>query len=54
VECNRLVFESFTAIGELYDAFELIKQPNDLNQFIELRVRAVPEKNNSNTIPYKD
>lgn len=54
VEGDRLVFESFTAIGELYDAFELIKQSNDLNQFIELRVRAVPEKNNSNTIPYKD
>ncbi len=54
VEGNRLVFEAYTAIGELYDSFELIKQQNDLNQFIELRVRAVPEKNNSNTIPYKD
>ena len=54
VEGNRLIFEAFTAIGELYDSFELVKQDNDLNQFIELRVRAVPEKNNSNTIPYKD
>ncbi|RIW17542.1 metallophosphoesterase family protein [Algoriphagus lacus] len=54
VEGDRLIFEAFTAIGELYDSFELVKQDNDLNQFIELRVRAVPEKNNSNTIPYKD
>jgi hypothetical protein len=54
VEGNRLKFESFTAIGELYDAFELVKGENDLNQFIELRVNAVPEKNNSNTIPFKD
>ena len=36
------------------DAFELVKGENDLNQFIELRVNAVPEKNNSNTIPFKD
>lgn len=54
VEGNRLKFESFTAIGELYDAFELVKGENDLNQFIELRVNAVPEKTHSNTIPYKD
>lgn len=51
---NRLKFESFTAIGELYDAFELVKGENDLNQFIELRVNAVPEKTHSNKIPYKD
>lgn len=54
VEGDRLKFESYTAIGELYDAFELVKGADDLNQFIELRVNAVPEKNNSNTIPYKD
>lgn len=54
VEGNRLKFESFTAIGELYDAFELVKGENDLNQFIELRVNAVLEKTHSNTVPYKD
>jgi hypothetical protein len=54
VEGNRLKFESFTAIGELYDAFELVKDENDLNRFIELRVNAVEEKTNANTIPYKD
>jgi hypothetical protein len=54
MEGNRLKFESFTAVGELYDAFELVKGENDLNQFIELRVNAVPEKTHSNTVPYKD
>ena len=54
VEGNRLKFESYTAIGELYDAFELVKGENDLNRFIELRVNAVEEKTNANTIPYKD
>jgi 3',5'-cyclic AMP phosphodiesterase CpdA len=54
VEGNRLVFEAYTAIGELYDSFELIKGENDLNQFIELRVNAGPEKTHSNTIPYKN
>ncbi|GAB2481831.1 purple acid phosphatase family protein [Algoriphagus taiwanensis] len=54
VEGNRLKFESYTAIGELYDAFELVKGDNGINQFIELRVNAVPEKTHSNTIPYKD
>jgi hypothetical protein len=54
VEGNRLKFESYTAIGELYDAFELVKDENDLNRFIELRVNAVEEKTNANTIPYKD
>jgi len=53
-EGNRLKFQSFTAVGELYDAFELVKGENDLNQFIELRVNAVPEKTHSNTVPYKD
>ncbi|GMQ29421.1 metallophosphoesterase family protein [Algoriphagus confluentis] len=54
VEGDRLKFESYTAIGELYDAFELVKGENGVNQFIELRVNAVPEKTHSNTLPYKD
>lgn len=54
VDGNRLKFESYTAVGELYDAFELVKGENDLNQFIELRVNGGPENTHSNTIPYKD
>lgn len=35
VEGNRLKFESNTAIGDLYDAFELVKGDNSNNQFID-------------------
>ncbi len=54
VEGDRLIFEAYTAVGELYDSFELVKGENDLNQFIELRVNGGPEKTHSNTIPYKN
>jgi hypothetical protein len=44
IEGDRLLFESYTAIGELYDSFELIKTPNGPNKFIELRANAIPER----------
>jgi len=44
IEGDRLLFESYTAIGELYDSFELIKTPDGPNKFIELRAKAIPEK----------
>lgn len=44
IEGDRLIFESYTAIGELYDSFELIKTPNGPNKFIELRATAIPER----------
>jgi hypothetical protein len=44
IEADQLIFESYTAIGELYDSFELIKTSNGPNKFIELRATAIPEK----------
>ena len=44
IEGNQLIFESYTAIGELYDAFELTKSANGPNKFIELRATAIPER----------
>jgi hypothetical protein len=41
---DKLLFESYTAIGELYDSFELIKTPDGPNKFIELRAKAIPER----------
>jgi len=35
IENNTLSFESYTAIGELYDAFQLVKKKNSPNKFIE-------------------
>jgi hypothetical protein len=43
---DKLLFESYTAIGELYDSFELIKTPDGPNKFIELRAKAIPERVN--------
>lgn len=44
IEGDHLVFESRTAIGELYDSFELIKTENGPNKFIELRANAIDER----------
>jgi 3',5'-cyclic AMP phosphodiesterase CpdA len=54
IEGDRLRFEAYTAIGELYDAFDLIHNGTAPNKFIELRANAVPEKYHATTIPYQD
>jgi len=51
IENNKLSFESYTAIGELYDAFDLLKQADGSNDFIERKAEAGPEFRFSNTIP---
>ncbi len=51
---DSLSFESYTAVGELYDAFDLIKTPNAPNQFIERKQEAIPARRFDNTIPYQD
>lgn len=54
VEGDQLLFESYTGIGELYDSFQLTKNGDGPNVFLELRAEAVPEKYHSNTISYED
>ncbi|MFC3414249.1 purple acid phosphatase family protein [Algoriphagus hitonicola] len=54
VEGNKLQFEAYTAIGELYDAFELIKSEDGRNQFVEKKGELGPEFRFENTIPYED
>jgi hypothetical protein len=41
-------------VGELYDAFDLVKQENGINKFIERKDEAGDERRFSNTIPYED
>lgn len=36
IDGNQLRFEARTAIGELYDAFELKKRPGQINQLVEI------------------
>ncbi|WP_226789751.1 purple acid phosphatase family protein [Flagellimonas hadalis] len=54
IEDNRLSFESYTAVGELYDAFELIKRTGLPNEFIDRSDKAIAERRFYNTIPYED
>ncbi len=55
VDGDKLSFQSFTATGELYDAFDLIKQPDGKpNKFIERRGYAIDARRHNNTIPYND
>lgn len=54
IEGDKLSFESYTAVGELYDAFDLEKQANGVNKFIERKSEAISERRFSNTIPYED
>jgi hypothetical protein len=44
VKGNVLVYKAFTATGELYDAFELQKQPNKPNLLVN-KIPKTPEKN---------
>jgi len=54
IEGDKLQFEAYTAIGELYDAFDLIKEESGINRFIERKGEAVEEMLFSNTISYED
>lgn len=54
LEGNQLKFEAYTAVGELYDAFELIKSEDGSNQFVEKKGELGPEFRFENTIPYED
>jgi hypothetical protein len=54
VDGNILHFEAYTAIGKLYDAFDLIKDDSGINKFVERKGEAVEEKLFSNTISYED
>jgi len=52
---DTLSYASYTATGELYDAFDLIKPaPGGPNRFVERRNEAIPERRHDNTIPYYD
>lgn len=54
IDGDILRYESYTAVGELYDAFEIIKNENGPNRFIELQHQAISGRYHNNTIPYAD
>ncbi len=55
IDGDMLSYESYTATGELYDAFDLIKtEEGKPNRFIERKSEAIPARYHHNTIPYQD
>jgi len=52
VHGDRLFFRAYTVTGELYDAFELTKQPDAPNAFTAL-VPSTPERTHEATIEYE-
>ncbi len=55
IDGDTLRYEAYTATGDLYDAFDLIK-PGDRgpNRFVERKEEAIPPRRHDNTIPYRD
>jgi len=55
VDGDKLSYESYTATGELYDAFDIIKTTEGKpNKFVERKQEAVPARRHNNTIHYAD
>ncbi len=55
IDDNTLSFEAYTATGELYDAFDLIKSEDGKpNKFIEKKDMAIAPRRHDNTISYYD
>ncbi len=55
VDGDKLSYQSFTATGDLYDAFDLIKQPEGKpNKIVERRGYAIDARRHNNTISYAD
>jgi hypothetical protein len=51
VEADRLHYESRTATGDVYDAFELVRQPDGSKRLVEPSSGSVPEWHCSNPEP---
>ncbi|MEM6829417.1 MAG: metallophosphoesterase family protein [Bacteroidota bacterium] len=55
VDGDKLSYEAYTATGELYDAFDLVKsEKGKPNKFIERKGEAIAARRHENTISYQD
>lgn len=54
IDGDKLQYQAFTATGQLYDAFDLIKQKNGNNKFIEKTSKTAGERRHDNTITYEN
>ncbi|MEM9527384.1 MAG: metallophosphoesterase family protein [Bacteroidota bacterium] len=54
IDGDKLSYEAYTAVGELYDAFDLVKEEGKPNRFVERKQEAIAPRRFDNTIPYED
>jgi len=55
IDGDKLSYEAYTAMGELYDAFDLMKSGDDKpNRFFERKGEAIPARRHDNTTPYEE
>ncbi|MEO0332410.1 MAG: metallophosphoesterase, partial [Bacteroidota bacterium] len=55
VNADTLTYQAYTATGELYDAFDLIKSSDGgPNRFVERQQEAIAARRHDNTIAYED
>jgi DNA repair exonuclease SbcCD nuclease subunit len=52
VDHNIIHYQSFTATGDLYDAFDLIKNKKGLNMLVDHKSECIAARNYNNTINY--
>lgn len=54
VDNDTIRYESYTATGDLYDAFDLIKNKKGANTLIDRKSEAIPARYHNNTVAYYD
>ncbi|WP_421919284.1 metallophosphoesterase [Marinifilum sp.] len=54
VDHDTVHFQSYTATGELYDAFDLIKNPKEPNTLVDRKNEGIAARYHHNTIDYFD
>jgi 3',5'-cyclic AMP phosphodiesterase CpdA len=52
VQADTMKYRSYTATGTLYDAFDLVRQPDGPNRMVERPVAGAPERTHENTLEY--
>ncbi len=54
VDHDTIRYQSYTATGDLYDAFDLIKNNKGPNTLVDRKSECITARNHSNTIAYHD
>ena len=51
IDGDTLSYEAYTTTGQLYDAFDLVKQPDGPNRLVPRQPPDTPERTHENTLP---